>query len=82
MKSTLANQLAVLSDDPLLKLSDALPLLGGINRSTAMHWHRRGKLALVKVGHHYRIRASELLRVSKGGMCHDPAPSAATNSAP
>ena len=82
MKSTLANQLAVLSDDPLLKLSDALPLLGIKHRSTALMWHKAGKLALVKVGHQYRIRASELLRVSKGGMCHDPAPSVAINSAP
>jgi hypothetical protein len=80
MKPTLANQLAVLNDDPLLKLSDALPLLGGINRSTAMMWHRRGKLALVKVGCQYRIRASELLRVSKGGMCLEPVPSATIHS--
>jgi len=81
MKSTLANQLTVLTDDPLLKLSDALPLLGIKHRSTALMWHRRGKLALIRIGREYRIRASELLRVSKGGMCLEPAPSVATNSA-
>ena len=82
-QSNLASQLAALtSDDPLIKLADALPLLCIAHRSTAMRWHKAGKLHLVKIGSQYRIRLSELLRVSEGRMqqCLEPAPSAEISS--
>lgn len=63
-------------DDPLLRLSDVLPLLGVRHRSTVMRWGRAGKIALVKVGSHYRVRASEVLRISGGTNWLDNVPSA------
>lgn len=55
-----------LTDDPLLPLRDVLSLLNVRHRSTVIRWGRAGKIALLKVGKQYRVRASEVLRISQG----------------
>jgi len=84
LNKPLLHQLAVLHDDPLLKLSDALPLIGVAHRSTAMRWHRAGRLQLVKIGAFYRVRASEVLRLAEGRIqqCLERVESAKISSAP
>ena len=73
-----------LTQDPLVKLSDALPLLGNVNRNTALRWFRRGQLPLVMVGGLYFIRASALIKISEGRIseCLDTAQCAAATNQP
>jgi excisionase family DNA binding protein len=54
--------------DPLLKLSEALPMLGNPGYQTLRRWIRDGSLSVWRVGRgHMRVRLSEISRFRTAG---------------
>jgi predicted site-specific integrase-resolvase len=59
---------AVLAEDKLIPLKDAIARLGGVSIWTAYNWVERGKLQTVKLNNRHFVRESEINRIVREGL--------------
>jgi excisionase family DNA binding protein len=59
--------------DPLMRLSEAAPMIGNPSYATLLKWIKKGALRVHRVGKlgHMRVRLSEVERFRAAGEVHD-----------